>query len=175
MSTSTTTGPTNGPEQGTDPASPATTGCGCPSRRESLVVAGVAVAGVAGLGACGTGEAAVDAAASAASSVASSAASAAASAAGDAIAKAQIPVGGGVVLDNLKVVVTQPTAGDYKAFSAVCPHQGCTVGGVTDGAITCPCHGSQFDIATGAVTKGPATSGLEAKGLSVGADGITLT
>lgn len=173
MSTSTT----NGTHQSTDPTgpAPAASACGCASRRESLMVAGVAVAGAAGLSACGAGEAAVDTAASAASSVASSAASAAASAAGEAIAKAQIPVGGGVVLEKLKVVVTQPTAGDYKAFSAVCPHQGCTVGGVADGAITCPCHGSRFDMTTGAVTQGPATKGLEAKGLTVGADGITLS
>ncbi|GAA4402404.1 hypothetical protein GCM10023168_12920 [Fodinibacter luteus] len=171
MSTDHVTDPTVSPS----PASAATSGCGCVSRRESLLAAGVVVAGTAGLGACGAGEAAVDAAASAAGSAASSAASAAASAAGDAIATAQIPVGGGRVFENLKVVVTQPTAGDYKAFSAVCPHQGCTVGSVADGVISCPCHGSQFDIATGAVTQGPATRGLEVKGVSVGADGITLS
>ncbi|HSF98146.1 MAG TPA: Rieske (2Fe-2S) protein [Ornithinibacter sp.] len=154
-----------------DPTEPGTTGCGCASRRESLLAAGVVVAGAAGLTACGSGEAVGEAA----SSAASAAASAAASVAGDAIAAASIPVGGGLILDNLKVVVTQPTAGDYKAFSAVCPHQGCTVTRVEAGSITCPCHGSTFDIATGAVTKGPATSGLEAKGVTVGADGITVT
>jgi Rieske Fe-S protein len=145
--------------------------CGCTSRRESLLAAGVVVAGAAGLTACGSGEAV----GSAASSAASAAGSAAASVASEAIAAASIPVGGGVILDNLKVVVTQPTAGDFKAFSAVCPHQGCTVDKVDAGTITCPCHGSTFDIATGAVTKGPATSGLEAKGVTVGADGITVT
>ena len=121
--------------------------------------------------ACGLGEAV----GSAASAAASGAASAAASVAGDAIAAASIPVGGGVILANLEVVVTQPTAGDFKAFSAVCPHQGCTVDKVDAGTITCPCHGSTFDIASGAVTKGPATKGLEAKGVTVGADGITVT
>ena len=145
--------------------------CGCTSRRESLLAAGVVVAGAAGLTACGSGEAV----GSAASAAASGAASAAASVAGDAIAAASIPVGGGVILDNLKVVVTQPTAGDFKAVSAVCPHQGCTVDKVDAGTITCPCHGSTFDIATGAVTKGPATKGLDAKSVTVGADGITVT
>ena len=128
-------------------------------------------AGAAGLAACGSGEAV----GAAASSAASAAASAAASVAGDAIAAASVPVGGGVILDRLKVVVTQPTAGDFKAFSAVCPHQGCTVNAVEGGQITCPCHGSAFDIATGAVTKGPATSGLPTKGVTVGADGITVS
>jgi Rieske Fe-S protein len=129
------------------------------------MVAGVAVVGAAGLTACGSspGEAV------------SSAASGAASAASDAIAQADIPVGGGKVFDKLKVVVTQPTAGDFKAFSAICTHQGCTVGGVANGVITCPCHGSTFDAATGAVTKGPATKPLPAKSVSVGADGIKVT
>jgi Rieske Fe-S protein len=133
------------------------------------MVAGVAVAGAAGLSACGSS------AGEAVSSAASSAASGAASAAGNAIAAADIPVGGGKVFDALKVVVTQPTAGDFKAFSAVCTHQGCTVNGVADGVITCPCHGSTFDIATGAVKQGPATQPLPAKSVSVGADGINVT
>jgi len=163
-------------EHTTDPSAPTTPGptgatpdCSCWSRRESLMVAGVAVAGTALLTACGSGTG--DAVASAAGS----AASGAASAASDAIAKADIPVGGGKVFDALKVVITQPTSGDYKAFSAICPHQGCTVNGVSNGVITCPCHGSTFDAATGAVVQGPATQGLPTKSVSVGADGIKVT
>ena len=132
-------------------------------------MAGVAVAGTAGLTACGSS------AGEAVSSAAGSAASGAASAASDAIAAADIPVGGGKVFDRLKVVITQPTAGDFKAFSAVCTHQGCTVNGVSNGVITCPCHGSTFDIATGAVEQGPATQALPTKSVTVGADGIKVT
>ncbi len=159
-------------ERTTDPDTPvapdtaaATPACACWSRRESLMVAGVAVAGTAGLTACGSGT----------GDAVKSAASGAASAASGAIAAADIPVGGGKVFDALKVVVTQPTAGEYKAFSAICTHQGCTVNGVSNGVITCPCHGSTFDIATGAVTQGPATNPLPAKSVTVGADGITVT
>ena len=47
--------------------------------------------------------------------------------------------------------------------------------GVTDGVITCPCHGSQFDMTTGAVRQGPATAPLPEKSVSVGADGITVS
>ncbi len=151
------------------------TACSCVSRRESLLAAGVAVAATAGLTACGAAESAGDAAASAVGSAASSAASAAASAAAGAIAASEIPVGGGRVFEALKVVVTQPTAGDFKAFSAVCTHQACTVGEVADGVITCPCHGSQFDISTGEPRKGPATKPLPAKSVTVGADGLSVS
>jgi Rieske Fe-S protein len=72
----------------------------------------------------------------------------------------RVPVGGGVVLGKQKVVVTRPAPGDVRAFSAVCTHQGCTVGTVADGRIDCPCHGSSFDATTGAVRNGPATRPL---------------
>ncbi|HEX5811853.1 MAG TPA: Rieske (2Fe-2S) protein, partial [Pseudonocardia sp.] len=52
----------------------------------------------------------------------------------------QVPVGGGVVLADAALVITQPKAGQFKAFSAVCTHQGCTVGSVEGGTINCPCH-----------------------------------
>jgi Rieske Fe-S protein len=71
---------------------------------------------------------------------------------------ADVPKGGGIITADY--VITQPTAGDYKAFSKVCPHQGCDVNKVADGVISCPCHGSKFDVNTGAVTAGPATKGL---------------
>ena len=76
------------------------------------------------------------------------------------VAVDRVPVGGGVVLAKDKVVVTRPAADDVRAFSAVCTHQGCTVDAVADGSIDCPCHGSSFDAATGAVRHGPATRAL---------------
>ena len=78
-----------------------------------------------------------------------------------------VPVGGGKVYKDDKVVVTQPTAGQFKAFSAVCTHAGCLVDGVKDGTIQCPCHGSQFKIADGSVANGPATSPLPARTVAV--------
>lgn len=64
-----------------------------------------------------------------------------------------VPVGGGVIVDD--VVVTQPTAGEYAAFSAVCTHAKCLVTEVTE-EIECPCHGSRFALADGSVLHGPA-------------------
>ncbi|NUS13819.1 MAG: Rieske (2Fe-2S) protein [Streptomyces sp.] len=85
-----------------------------------------------------------------------------------------VPVGGGKVFADQKVVVTQPTAGQFKGFSAVCTHRGCTVGDVSGGTINCPCHGSKFKVADGSVANGPATSPLPAKNVTVSGDDITL-
>ena len=71
-----------------------------------------------------------------------------------------VPVGGGIVVEEKMVVVTQPTEGDFKAFTSTCPHQGCSVGEVTSEDIICPCHGSRFSVTTGEVLQGPATVGL---------------
>ncbi|MEU9702547.1 Rieske (2Fe-2S) protein [Streptomyces sp. NPDC014870] len=95
--------------------------------------------------------------------------------AGAALAKtADIPVGGGKVLDGQGVVITQPKAGEFKAFSSKCTHQGCAVSGVADGVITCPCHQSMFDASDGSVKGGPATAPLPPTPIKVEGDSITL-
>ena len=73
---------------------------------------------------------------------------------------ADIPVGGGKILADKKIVITQPQAGSFDAFTAVCTHQGCIVDSVSGGTINCPCHGSKFNIANGSVVNGPAASPL---------------
>ncbi|MFE0773699.1 Rieske (2Fe-2S) protein [Streptomyces sp. NPDC058861] len=94
---------------------------------------------------------------------------------GEALARtSEIPVGGGAVFAEEKVVVTQPTAGEFKAFSAVCTHQGCLVNKVADGTIDCPCHGSKFRVADGSVVTGPATRPLPAERINVSDGTITL-
>lgn len=88
---------------------------------------------------------------------------------------ADIPVGGGMV--NLKdnVVVTQPVTGEFRAFSAVCPHVGCLLDKVANGAIECPCHGSSFRISDGSVLTGPATRPLTPVPVTVTNGAITIT
>jgi Rieske Fe-S protein len=71
-----------------------------------------------------------------------------------------VPVGGGKILADKKIVITQPRAGSFEAFTAVCTHQGCAVSSVSGGTINCPCHGSKFGIANGSVVTGPAASAL---------------
>jgi Rieske Fe-S protein len=78
-----------------------------------------------------------------------------------------IPVGGGKIFKDQKVVVTQPKKGEFVAFSAVCTHRGCTVGTVSDGTIDCPCHGSKYHISDGSVAHGPASKPLPSKSVKV--------
>ncbi len=87
----------------------------------------------------------------------------------------QIPVGGGVIFPEQLVVVTQPTAGQFKAFSATCTHQQCAVTRVEKGKIICPCHESLFDITTGAPTaNSPAKRPLPARTATVSGDTVTV-
>jgi Rieske Fe-S protein len=86
-----------------------------------------------------------------------------------------VPVGGGKVYDADKVVITQPSAGEYKAFSAVCTHQGFLVGNVQGGTINCFHHGSKYNDATGAVEAGPAPAPLPTKTVTVNGSTITVT
>ncbi|NUP82482.1 MAG: Rieske (2Fe-2S) protein [Nonomuraea sp.] len=147
------------------------------SRR--TLIAGVGVGGLAlAISACGGGTettATSPDAGGGQSSAPQSSAPQSSTQAGGALAKtADIPVGGGTVFKDQKIVVTQPTAGEFKAFSALCTHKGCPVGSVANGAIVCPCHGSKFNIADGSVTDGPADKPLAAQPIKVEGDQITL-
>ena len=165
------------------------------NRRTVLRAAGVGGAGVAGaaaLAACGgsttptttapstTTSASTTSSASSTSSSASASASATGSASaaapsGTPVKTADVPVGGGVINASGLFVVTQPSAGQFKAFSAVCTHMGCTVNKVASGMIDCPCHQSQFDISTGTPTSSSqAKSPLPAKTATVSGDSVYI-
>ena len=135
-------------------------GCG-PSRRSLL--RGAAAVGVVGAAAVGL------------AACSSSGSSSSASGPTTLGPTSDVAVGGGKLYSSDKVVVTQPTAGVYKAFSAICTHQGCLVDGVSGGVIQCPCHGSEFNITTGAVVQGPATTALPEKTLTVSGGKIVVT
>ena len=97
------------------------------------------------------------------------------SAGGDALAStSDIEVGGGSIFADEQVVVTQPTEGEFKAFSSTCTHQGCQVESVSDGTINCPCHGSMFSVEDGSVQGGPAPSPLKEVAITVEGDSIVL-
>lgn len=87
--------------------------------------------------------------------------------AGTAVAPvADVPVGGGKVFEALEIVVTQPSAGQFRGFSTECTHAGCQVNAVVDGTIDCPCHGSRFHL-DGSVANGPATRPLRERPVTV--------
>jgi Rieske Fe-S protein len=148
-----------------------------PARR--TVVAAVGAAGLAvALTACSSGD---DSSSSSGSDTGSGSGASGgdtgstAAGGGTALTKtADIPEGGGKIFKAEGVVVTQPAAGTYKAFSAKCTHRGCAVTGIADGVIVCPCHNSEFSVADGSVKKGPATRGLPEKKITVSGDSITL-
>ncbi len=85
-----------------------------------------------------------------------------------------IEVGGGTIFSEQQVVVTQPSAGQFKCFTAVCTHQGCIVSSVSGGDIHCECHGSAFSIEDGSVVNGPATQPLAEQQITVKGSSITL-
>ncbi len=89
--------------------------------------------------------------------------------------KSEVPVGSGKIFAGEKVVVTQPTEGDFKAFSAVCTHQGCVVAKIEAKDIECTCHGSKFSIVDGSVVTGPATKALEALKITVSGDDLSVS
>lgn len=86
----------------------------------------------------------------------------------------EVAVGGGVVVADPPVVVTQPSSGEVKAFTAICPHAGCLVSEVADNVIICPCHGSKFSAEDGSVIAGPAPSGLASTAYKVEGDTVTF-
>lgn len=86
-------------------------------------------------------------------------------------AVSDIPADGGLVLPDAGVVLVR-RGESVKCFSAVCTHQGCLVSGVSDGAISCPCHGSVFDAGTGEVLEGPASAPLAEIAVVVSGDSV---
>lgn len=84
----------------------------------------------------------------------------------------EIPIGGGLVLADENIVITQPTAGDFRAYQARCTHQGSPIARVGDDGMECDLHGSRFDIADGSATQGPATESLAQVSILVEGDQI---
>ncbi len=67
--------------------------------------------------------------------------------------------------------VLHPSTAKFVAFSAICPHAGCTVQYAGSDRFVCPCHGSAFNALTGAVLNGPAATGLTPIPIAEGSNG----
>jgi nitrite reductase/ring-hydroxylating ferredoxin subunit len=67
-------------------------------------------------------------------------------------------------LDDLKRrVAVARIAGKLYAFDDLCSHEACPLssGLLTGTTLMCQCHGSQFDVTTGALLRGPPTTPLQ--------------
>jgi nitrite reductase/ring-hydroxylating ferredoxin subunit len=135
------------------------------------MLAGVGLASLAGpLAGCSGGSAST-----ASATASSSGGAAAAGGPGGALTSTgAIPVGGGKIFASERVVVTQPSGGQFRGFSAVCTHMQCIVDQIADRTIDCPCHGSKFSITDGHVVAGPAPSPLPAQSLKIESGRISL-
>lgn len=133
-----------------------------PSRRQ--VVLGCAVACAAGTAACSGADADPEPIVSRSGS-------------GEAVARLSDLMAGVAVAATgpagQPIVVLRPEDGDPVAFSAVCPHAGCTVAPSPDGGrLVCPCHGSTFDARTGERLSGPAAAPLAGFRVAVQGDSV---
>ena len=87
----------------------------------------------------------------------------------------EVPVGGAKIFKAEKVMVSQPSEGEFKAFSTVCTHQGCPITKIDGDEIECGCHGSRFAVADGSVANGPATKPLKELKATVDGDNLTVS
>lgn len=148
------------------------------TRRHVVTVGAAAAVGAAGvttLAACGGSSSGTGTSASTSTGAAadpSSASPSASSGAGSAVALAKVsdvPVGGAISANSAEgkpIILSQPTAGDIVAFSAICTHMGCTVA-PAGAQLKCPCHGSVYKASDGSVVNGPAPNPLAPFNVSV--------
>jgi Rieske Fe-S protein len=140
------------------------------SRRTVIKHAGLAAAALGGLSACTNYGAPT---AGEPTGPATSPGGGTTSQAGGLAKTSEIPVGSGKIFADAQTVITQPKAGEFKAFTAICTHQQCVVAEVTD-TINCKCHGSKFSITDGSVVNPPAPTPLAAKNVTVEGDTVTV-
>ena len=140
------------------------------SRRSMIMNAGLAAAALAGLSSC-TNYGADQAPAGGGSSAGTGSTPITAK-------TSDIPVGGGKIFVNKDLnqhaVITQPTKGDFKAFTSICTHAQCDVADVTTTINCTACHGSKFSITDGSVVIPPAPSPLPSKTIKVDGDTISV-
>ena len=94
---------------------------------------------------------------------------------GPGVATSKVPVGGAVILDDADYVITQPSKGEFKAFSKICTHNRCPVTEIRGSDIVCTCHGSRFSIADGSVTNPPARKSLAEAEVTVAGGQVVVT
>lgn len=95
---------------------------------------------------------------------------------GPSVPASDVPVGQArvVAAGENRVVVAQPIAGQFVAYSAACTHVGFDVEVQEGLRLQCPAHGSQFDAADGSVLRGPAGVPLATVPVALAGDRLVI-
>ena len=77
---------------------------------------------------------------------------------------------------GLERIAIAKVEGKLYAFDDPCPHRQCSLaeGRLAGTVVTCPCHGSQFDVTTGERLRGPAVRGVRAFAVRVEAGDLQV-
>lgn len=69
-----------------------------------------------------------------------------------------------IEVDEIAVAIAN-IEGELYAFDDTCTHEACSLseGVVGEGIVICPCHKARFDLATGAVLRGPARTPIRVR------------
>jgi nitrite reductase/ring-hydroxylating ferredoxin subunit len=95
-----------------------------------------------------------------------------------AVAKtSDIPVGSGKKFDveGVQILVTQPRAGEFRGFSAICTHAGFVMTNVANSEIKCDNHGALYSADDGSVLSGPAPRALGKVTVTVDGDDVLVS
>jgi nitrite reductase/ring-hydroxylating ferredoxin subunit len=95
-----------------------------------------------------------------------------------AIAKTvDIPIGSGKKFDveGVPILITQPRAGEFRGFSAVCTHAGFVMTNMANSEIKCDNHGAVYSADDGSVLSGPAPRALGKVTVTVDGDDILVS
>lgn len=85
----------------------------------------------------------------------------------------EVPVGSAVIVGSF--IIAQPRAGEFKAYSTRCPHQGNTIDTVDGSEVICRAHQSHFSVEDGHPTEGPARSSLTEATVEINGEQLTVT
>lgn len=88
-----------------------------------------------------------------------------------------IPVGSGKKFDvnGVPILVTQPRAGEFRGFSAVCTHAGFVMSNIANSEIKCDNHGAVYSADDGSVLSGPAPRALGKVSVTVEGDDVLVS
>ncbi len=88
-----------------------------------------------------------------------------------------IPIGSGLRFEvvGVPILITQPRAGDFRGFSAICTHAGYVMNNVANSEIKCDNHGAVFSADDGSVLSGPAPRALGKVEVTVEGDDVLVS